>query len=140
MSGDDLAWHRVTKALESMPQPTVAAIDGNATSGGMLIALACSFRIAGERSTFGPVEINLGVVGTDSSANLVRLVGPGTALELLLTGRAVEAATAKQIGLVNDVLPGRKFAASAREWARRLAALPPVSVFAIKHAVDAKAR
>jgi enoyl-CoA hydratase len=137
VGGDDLAWHRVTAALKSMPQPTVAVIDGHARGGGFPIALACTLRIASERSVFGPVELNLGVLGTDSSANLVHLVGPAMGAELLLTEREMDAATAKRIGLLNDVLPNEGFDAQARHWYRRIAALPPVTVFAIKQAVGA---
>ncbi|HEY3193035.1 MAG TPA: enoyl-CoA hydratase/isomerase family protein [Solirubrobacterales bacterium] len=135
VSGDVMAWHRVTAALESMPQPTVAAVDGNAGGGGCVLALACTLRIGSERFVFGPVEPNLGVVGTDSSANLVRLVGPATGAELLLTEREVDAATAKQIGLINEVLPSKGFDAQARQWCQRIAALPPATVFGIRQAV-----
>jgi enoyl-CoA hydratase len=136
VSGDVLAWHRVTSALESMPQPTVTAIDGNAAGGGCVLALACTFRIGSDRSVFGPVEFNLGIVGTDSSANLVQLVGPATAAELLLTERQIDAAAAKQVGLMNEVLPSEDFATQARQWCQRIAALPPVTVFAVKQAVQ----
>jgi enoyl-CoA hydratase len=135
VSGDVMAWHRVTAALGSMAQPTVAAIDGNAGGSGSLLALACTFRIGSERSMFGPVELTLGVVGTDSSANLIRLVGPATGAELLLTERDLDAATAKQIGLVNEVLPSKGFDAQARQWCQRIAALPPATVFGVKQAI-----
>ena len=134
--GDVLAWDRVTSALESMPQPTVSAIDGNAAGGGCVLALACTFRIASDRSVFGPVELNLGIVGTDTSANLVRLVGPATAAELLLTERQIDATAAKQVGLMTEVLPSEDFATQARQWCQRIAALPPVTVFAVKQAVQ----
>jgi enoyl-CoA hydratase/carnithine racemase len=136
VSGDVLAWHRVTAALRSLPQPTVAAIDGTAGGGGCLLALACTFRIGSERSVFGPVELNLEVVGTDSSAHLVRLVGATIGAELLLTERDMDAAAAKQLGFINEVLPSEDFATQARQWCQRIAALPPETVFAIKQAVD----
>ena len=135
VSGDALAWHRVTVALESVPQPTVAAIDGKASGGSFLLAMACTFRLGSERSLFGPVELNLGVVGTDSSAHLVRLVGPAIGAELLLTKRDMDAATAKQMGLISEVLPSEGFDAKARQWCERIAALPAATVFAIKQAV-----
>ena len=136
VSGDVLAWHRVTSALQSMVQPTVAAIDGNAAGGGCVLALACTFRICSDRSLFGPVEQNLGILGTDTPTSLVRLVGPATAAELLLTERQLEAATAKQVGLMNEVLPSEDFAAHARRWCQPIAALRPVTVFAVKQAVQ----
>ena len=139
VSGDGLAWHRVTSALASLRQPTVAAVDGHAPGGGCLLALACTFRIGSERSVFGPVELNFGIVGTDSSAHLVRLVGATIGAELLLTRRETDAATAKQIGLISEVLPSKGFDAQARQWCQRIAALPPATVFAVKQAVEGSA-
>lgn len=136
VSGDVLAWDAVTGALRSLPQPTVAAIDGRASGGGCLLALACTFRIGGDQCVFGPVELNAGILGTDSSADLVRLVGPTVAAELLLTARELDAATAKQVGLLSEVLPNKGFDARARRWCQRLATLPSEMVFAIKQAVD----
>jgi enoyl-CoA hydratase/carnithine racemase len=135
VSGDVLAWHRVTSGLGSLPQPTVAAVDGHAAGGGCLLALACTFRIGSERSVFGPVELNFGIVGTDSSAHLIRLVGATLGAELLLTRRETDAPTAKQIGLISEVLPSKGFDAQVRRWCQRLAALPPATVFAVKQAV-----
>jgi enoyl-CoA hydratase len=136
VSGDVFAWDRVTGALRSLPQPTVAAIDGQAAGGGCLLALACTFRIGSERSVFGPVELNAGIVGTDSSAHLVRLVGPTLAAELFLTAREIDAATARQLGLLSEVLPSEGFDAQARQWCQRIAALPPETVFGVKQAVE----
>jgi enoyl-CoA hydratase/carnithine racemase len=138
VSGDVLAWDGVTGALRSLPQPTVAAIDGQASGGGCLLALACTFRIGSERSVFGPVELNSGIVGTDSSADLVRLVGPTLGAELLLTAREVDAATAKQVGLLSEVLPSEGFDAQVRRWCQRIAALPAEMVFAVKEAVEGR--
>ena len=135
VSGDILAWHRVVTALESLPQPTVAAIDGQAGGGGSVVALACTFRIASERSVFGPVEFDLGVIGTETTANLVRLVGPALGAELLLTGRQLDAPAAKQLGVINEVLASERFAAQARDWCQRITALPLATVFAVKRAV-----
>jgi enoyl-CoA hydratase/carnithine racemase len=134
--GDALAWHRATTALRSLPQPTVAAIEGEARGGACLLALACTLRIAGDASVLGPLELGLGVVGTDISADLVRLAGPATAAVLLLTGRQVDAASAKQLGLVDELLPTDDFAARARDWCQRIATSPPDAVFAIKQAVE----
>jgi enoyl-CoA hydratase len=136
VGGDELAWHRVTSGLRLLPQPTVAAVDGQAAGGPCLLALACTFRIGSEGSVFGPIELNFGIVGTDSSADLVRLVGATLGAELLLTRRETDAPTAKRIGLVSEVLPSKGFDAQARQWCQRIAALPPATVFAIKQAVE----
>ena len=93
-------------------------------------------QVGSEASGVGPLEHDLGIVGTDSSANLIRLVGPALGAELLLTERELDAASAKQLGLLNEVLPGEVFAAQARQWCRRIATLPAATVFAVKRAVD----
>jgi enoyl-CoA hydratase/carnithine racemase len=136
VGGDELAWHRVTTALRSKPQPTIAAIDGNARGGACLLALACTLRIGSERSLFGPVKPDLGIIGTETSAYLVRLVGPALASELLLTQRELNAEAARQLGLINDLLPAKGFAGHARDWCQRLMVLPPATVFAVKRTVE----
>ncbi len=133
--GDVFAWRRVTSALGSLPQPTVAAIDGDAAGGGCLLALACTLRVASDRATVGSVQLNMGVVGTDSSSYLVRLVGPAVAADLLLTGRSLRASEAKQVGLLNEVFPTAKFSDHVREWCHRMTNNPPGLVVAIKQAV-----
>lgn len=114
--GDVLAWHRVTSALASLPQPAVAAIDGSAAGGACILALACSLRFASERATIGPVELNAGAVGTDTSFHLVRLVGPAVAADLLMSGRTLRADAALQLGLVNYVFPNDGFPGHVRGW------------------------
>jgi enoyl-CoA hydratase/carnithine racemase len=137
--GDALAWHRVTSALGSLPQPTVAAIDGNAAGGACLIALACTFRVASERATLGSVRLNVGLVGSDSSSYLVPLVGPAVAADLLMTGRSLQASEAKQAGLVNAVFPTDGFSDHVREWCHGIARNPPELLLAIKQAVAQRA-
>jgi enoyl-CoA hydratase len=135
VDGDSQAWQRVISVMESLPQPTVAAIDGEAGGAGFLVALACTFRLASERSVIGPVEPNLGVVGTDSATHLVPLVGPSVATELLLTGRGLPASDAQRIGLVNEVLPTDGFADHVREWCERITSRPATTVCAVKRIV-----
>ena len=135
VESDPQAWHRVMSAMESLPQPTVAAIDGEAGGAGFLIALACTFRLASEPSVIGPVKLNLGVVGSDSAGHLVPLVGPSLATELLLTGRRLPASDARQLGLLNEVFPKDRFADQVREWCQRITAQPATTVFGVKRAV-----
>ena len=135
VDGDPQAWHRVTSVMESLPQPTVAAIDGDAGGAGCLVALACTFRLASDRSAIGPVESNLGVVGTDSASHLVPLVGPSLATELLLTGRTLPASHAQQVGLLNEVFPTDGFAEQVREWCQRITSQPATTVFGVKRIV-----
>jgi enoyl-CoA hydratase/carnithine racemase len=133
--GDPLAWYRVTSALEALPQPTVAAIDGEAAGGGCLLALACTFRLASERAAIGSVALDMGVLGTESPSHLVPLVGPAVAADLLMTSRHLKPSEAKQLGLLNEVLPTADFSEHVREWCRRMAEQPPGLMQAIKHAV-----
>jgi enoyl-CoA hydratase len=133
--GDVFAWHRVTTALVSLPQPTVAAIDGSAVGGACLVALACTFRLASERATVGPVLFDMGVLGTESSRYIVPLVGPAVAAELLMTGRSLQASEAKQVGLLNEVFQTADFSDHVREWCQRIAKNPPGLTQAIKRDV-----
>ena len=127
---DPGAWHRALSTLESMPQPTVAAIDGRVGGGGCAAALACTLRIGSERANIGQLEVNVGLVGTDSAQRLARLVGAAVSAELLLTGRTVEADEARRLGLLNDVLPTKMFHDHVAQWCERITQNPPPTIFA----------
>lgn len=92
--------------LESLPCPTVAAIDGFALGGGLELALACNYRVATERSTFGLPEVLLGIhPGFGGTVRVPRLIGTIRALDLMLTGRTLRAESARQAGLIDAVVP-----------------------------------
>jgi enoyl-CoA hydratase len=139
MSGLDVdgakAWgalgHEATGLLETMPQPTIAAIEGFALGGGCELALACDLRYASSRAKLGQPEINLGIIpGWGGTQRLARAVGLGVAKELLLTGRNVDAEEALRIGLVNGIHdPALE---RAREVAQLLAAKSPVALRVLK--------
>lgn len=134
--GDPRAWTRALGLLESMPQPTVAAIDGQAWGGGCETALACTMRLASSRAHLGQPEVAVGIIpGAGGTQRLPRLVGRAIGAELCLSGRIVDAEEAKRIGLVNDVLPTEGFVAAARAWCGRIAGHAPGAVFATKRAV-----
>jgi enoyl-CoA hydratase len=108
----------VFEALERSPKPVIAAVNGYAFGGGCELALACHVRIASENAVLGLPEVSLGVIpGYGGTQRLPRLVGPGRALELILSGRRVKADEAEKIGLVNRVVP----LAALREEAEKLA-------------------
>ena len=89
-----------------MPQPVVAAIDGQAWGGGCELSLACTLRVASERAHFGQPEVAVGIIpGAGGTQRLPRLVGAGRAAELVLSARIIDAAEALRIGLVEAVLP-----------------------------------
>ncbi|OLY91403.1 enoyl-CoA hydratase [Cnuella takakiae] len=92
--------------IENNRKPIVAAVNGFALGGGCELAMACHFRIASENAKFGQPEVNLGLIpGYGGTQRLTQLIGKGRALELLLTGNMIDAATAHQYGLVNHVVP-----------------------------------
>jgi enoyl-CoA hydratase len=92
--------------IEQSRKPVVAAVNGFALGGGCELAMACHFRIASETARFGQPEVNLGLIpGYGATQRLVQLIGKGRAIELLITGNMIDAATALQYGLVNQVVP-----------------------------------
>lgn len=134
--GDPRAWSRALGLLEDMPQPTVAAIDGQAWGGGCETALACTMRIGSTRAHLGQPEVSVGMIpGAGGTQRLPRLVGPGIGAELCLSGRIVEATEAHRIGLLNAVLDVDGFRDAAVEWCQRIARHPAPAVFAAKRAV-----
>jgi len=135
-AGDLSAWAKSLALLESMPQPTVAAIDGQAWGGGCEISLACTMRVGSERAHMGQPEVVVGIIpGAGGTQRLPRLVGQGIGAELCLSGRIVGAEEAHQIGLLNAVLPTDGFVDSAVEWCEQISRNPAGAVFAAKRAV-----
>src|SRR5438105_14385936 len=93
--------------LDSLPIPSIALINGYAFGGGLELALACTFRLAARNARLGLPEIKLGLIpGYGGTQRLPRLIGEARALEMILTGRAVAAEEALQIGLVNHLVDG----------------------------------
>ncbi|HEY8792052.1 MAG TPA: enoyl-CoA hydratase-related protein [Gaiellaceae bacterium] len=96
--------HETGRLLETMPKPTIAAINGFALGGGCELALACDLRFAASGAKLGQPEVNLGIIpGWGGTQRLARLCGLGVAKELIFTGRVVGAEEALRIGLVNAV-------------------------------------
>ena len=88
--------------IENAPKPVIAAVNGFALGGGCELAMACHFRIASENARFGQPEINLGLIpGYGGTQRMAQLIGKGRAMEILMTGNMIDAATALQYGLVN---------------------------------------
>lgn len=125
------------KRLARFDKPVIAAVNGVATGGGMDLALACDIRVAAASARFAETYARIGLMpGGGGAYFLPRLVGRAMALELLLTADFIDAATAYRIGLVNHVYADVELMAQARELARRMARMPPLSLKLIKRAVE----
>jgi enoyl-CoA hydratase/carnithine racemase len=124
--------------VAALPKPVVAAITGYALGGGLELALAADFRVAGERARVGQPEILLGVIpGAGGTQRLSRLVGPARAKDIVFSGRMVGAAEALQIGLVDQVVPDDSVYQAALDIVRRYASGPALALRAAKQAIDA---
>ena len=128
---------RVFDLVEHLGKPVVAAVNGFALGGGCELAMACTLRVAADTARFGQPEVNLGLMpGFAGTQRLPRLIGQGRALDLLLTGRQIDAAEALRIGLVERVVPAADVMTAARTIADEFAAKPPLAVRSILEAVQ----
>ena len=122
--------------LESMGQPIICALNGEATSAGLELALACDVRIAAESATFSLPETAQGQLPMGGGTQrLARLVGRGEALRLILLGEEIDAAEAYRIGLVSAVFPRDQLDDNARTLAERMASRGPLALRYAKEAV-----
>jgi len=127
-------WRR----LAAIKTPTVAAVSGYALGGGCELALACDMIVAAEGATFGQPEINLGIIpGGGGTQRLARVLGKQRAMELVLTGRRFSAGEARELGLVNRVVPDGEWLEAGMALAREVAEQPPIAARLAKQAVIA---
>jgi enoyl-CoA hydratase/carnithine racemase len=123
--------------IAGLPKPVVAAITGYALGGGLELALAADFRVAGESARLGQPEILLGVIpGAGGTQRLPRLVGPAKAKDIVFTGRMVRADEAHAIGLADLVVPDAEVYQAALDMVRRYASGPALALRAAKQAID----
>lgn len=129
-------YQRIPRSFAALDKPVIAAVNGAARGAGMDIALMCDLRFAGRSATFAETYIHLGLVAGDGGAwFLTRLVGATRALDLLWTGRTVDAAEAAAAGLVTAVVADEALLEHAISTARQIAAQPSTAVRMIKRAV-----
>ena len=121
--------------LPGLDKPVIAAVNGLAFGGGFEIALSADLILAAEHATFALPEINSGTLADAATIKLPRRMPFHVAMELLFTGRVMDAAEAQRWGIVNEVLPADRLMARARELADRLADGPPLVFAAIKEVV-----
>jgi enoyl-CoA hydratase/carnithine racemase len=124
-------------AIENSRLPVIAALNGFTLGGGAVLALACDIRVAASSLKIGFPEVKVGAFASGSGTQrLPRLVGRGRALDLLLTGRTIEAGEALAIGLVEYIVPDEEVRGKALELAEMIAANPAGAVSASKHCVN----
>lgn len=129
--------HAVARAIENLPQPVIAAVNGFALGGGCELALACDIRLASDNAKFGQPEVNLGIIpGFGGTQRLPRLIGKGLANELLFSGKIIDATEASRIGLVNRVVSQEKLMAECRELALLICSRGPSAVRLCKEVVN----
>ncbi|MFQ5702665.1 MAG: enoyl-CoA hydratase-related protein [Gemmatimonadales bacterium] len=127
----------VLRSLETCGKPVLAAVNGFALGGGCELAMACHLRIASESAKFGQPEVKLGIApGYGGTQRLARLVGKGRAIELILTGRTIDAEEALRIGLVNRVVPGEQLMEEAERTLSEILKMGPLAVRLAIEAID----
>jgi enoyl-CoA hydratase len=127
----------VFRRLERCGKPVIAAVNGFALGGGCELAMACHLRVASDNAKFGQPEVKLGIgPGYGGTVRLPRLVGKGRALELLLTGKMIDAVEAHRIGLVNLVVSQERLVAETEMLLRGILQNGPLAIRACLEAVD----
>jgi enoyl-CoA hydratase len=129
---------RIFDVMASFPKPVIAMINGFCLGGGCELAMSCDMRIAADTARFGQPEIKLGLIpGGGGTQRLPRLVGLGQAMRLILTGDMIGAAEAREIGLVDQVVPAAELRDRTLELAAKIAAFSPLTVKVAKEALRA---
>ncbi len=123
------AGQNLTLTIEKSSKPVIAAVNGFALGGGCEISLACHIRIASDNAKFGQPEVLLGILpGWGGTQRLPRIVGVGLANELITTGRMISATHAKEIGLVNHVVPLSELISKSNDIAREILKNGPMAI------------
>jgi methylglutaconyl-CoA hydratase len=130
---------RMFRRIWSFPKPLIAAVNGAALAGGCGIATLCDFTLAAPEAKFGYTEVRIGFLPAIVSVFLTRQIGEKRARDLLLTGRVIEAAEAKEIGLITEVVPAENLMDRAHELASVLIAASPSSLTRAKRLLTSAA-
>lgn len=133
--------NRLLMRVDMMEKPTIAAVNGFALGGGCEMALACDIRIASEKAKFGQPEVGLGIIpGFGGTQRMARIIGTGAAMELIYTADTIDAQKAKEIGMVNYVVPAEELMDKTMEMAHKICKNAQkairVSKMAIRRGID----
>lgn len=126
--------------IENFPKPVLAAVNGFALGGGCELAMACHIRIASKNAKFGQPEVSLGIIpGYGGTQRLPRLIGLGRALELILTGKMIDAEEALRIGLVNKVVEQNELIEETKKILKQIIEKAPLAIeLALKTIISGK--
>jgi enoyl-CoA hydratase/carnithine racemase len=125
---------RMMETIQRIPQPVIAAVQGIATAAGCQLAATCDLAIASEEATFATPGVKIGLFCSTPMVAVSRSIGRKRALEMLLTGRPIDAHEAAEWGLVNSVVPAAELDAAALELANQVASASPLTLRIGKHA------
>lgn len=124
-----LRGQKLMRRIEKMPKPVIAMVNGFALGGGLELAMGCHLRIAADSAKVGQPEVNLGLIpGFGGTQRLLRLAGRAATLELCLVGTPIDAERARQLGIVNRVVPAAELEAETYKLAEQLAASAPLAL------------
>ncbi len=123
-----VAWEDAMTAIERLPLPFIAAINGHCLGGGLQLALVCDYRLAAAEAVIGLPAVKECLIPSMALYRLPRMIGAARARELILTGEPISAGRAGEYGLVDRVVPGADFPRAVEESVERFLALPPTAV------------
>jgi enoyl-CoA hydratase/carnithine racemase len=134
-------FNKVFYTLSDLNKPTIAVVNGVALGGGCELAMGCDMVISSDEAQFGQPEITVGAIPPVAVVLLPKIVGPAKAFELILTGDVISANEAKQIGLINQVVPQEKLDIATKELVAKLRDKSPAVLklarMSMRHALDA---
>jgi enoyl-CoA hydratase/carnithine racemase len=135
---DQLAWHDFMRAMETLEQVTIAAVNGLALGGGLALTTGCDIRVISQEARFGLPESNLGIFpGSGLVPRLVHLIGASKTKEMMLTCDMIDANEARSIGLANRVVPHAHLMEEAHNMANKIASMPQLGIRISKKLVNA---
>ena len=127
----------VFRKIETFPIPVIAAVNGFALGGGCEISMSCDIRLCSENAIFGQPEVGLGITpGFGGTQRLARIIAPGLAKEIIYSTKNIDAAKAKEVGLVNEVYTQDELLPAAEKLANKIAKNAPIAVRACKKAIN----